>query len=582
MSLTPQDIALIMDWRNTATQQANSGVYSPLTIQAANNFILPETRALGTENGSWYDYRQNMPMAESGTSLADYETATAADWANHDNFSALSYDQYKAMSAAVPENGFLDSMGRMIVPGTTINVDGGSYVYDPTDLSGNASINSFGIIPSELSPTELKQYLPVSSIGWHWQSPTGAPDPMIAEAALQRSGVIPKVGWIGTTGGQGFNFALSAALSGVGGMYGAINGAASSLGGTLTNYATDALTNLGINEGIANGLSNVAYGAGKGYLMSGGDPNAALMGGISAGTTNAVNQGLSGLGNMLDSGGNMYLDSASNFNLDNVDLSFDSSLPGGASYDYFNLDPATLDYSYTPSIDSGLSSSGSGDWSSTIDWGKLATVLTPAALAGVTSAIGGKTGSGAAGQAAATQQASADKALQLQRDMWEYQKTLNAPFYDKGLKGFDQYASAVTGQPGTNGKVWTPTESPAYLWQQEQANKNNSRTLRALGRENSSYGMGEQFKTQQNLAATEYDKQLGRLADLTNIARGGASALTGASTGYSTNAANNITTSGNNQANAQLAGGMLQQNNLYNGINSTLSGLNLGLKAWNS
>jgi uncharacterized membrane protein YebE (DUF533 family) len=85
-----------------------------------------------------------------------------------------------------------------------------------------------------------------------------------------------------------------------------------------------------------------------------------------------------------------------------------------------------------------------------------------------------------------------------------------------------------------------------------------------------------------NLAASEYDKQLGRLADLTNIARGGASSLAGASTGYTNAAGQNITNMGNNQANASLAGGMLKQNSLYNNQQNGMSLANLGLKAYDA
>jgi len=248
----------------------------------------------------------------------------------------------------------------------------------------------------------------------------------------------------------------------------------------------------------------------------------------------------------------------------------------------------------------------------------------------------------AAGQTALNAQlAGANTAGQLNREQFEYQKLLNEPFYNKGLSAFNQYNSAVTGEKyidpnyhkltreegdalnyayrermgipwdasnggqttyngmpvndpliaayrGPDGTYtgqppvisWTPTESPAYKWQQEQANKNNSRTLRALGRENSSYGMGEQFKTQQNLAASEYDRQLGRLADMTNIARGGASALTGASNTYGTQASNNAITSANNTANNALMGGVLAQNNAQNNISNLYGTANLGLKAF--
>jgi len=287
-------------------------------------------------------------------------------------------------------------------------------------------------------------------------------------------------------------------------------------------------------------------------------------------------------------------------------------------------------------------------------WVAVGTIAAAAIGAGA-SYMASENSADAAGAAADQQAQSSAAALGLQRDQFNYQKSLNEPFYKGSMPAYYQLLSAVTGQPqsyvdpsapgaktltdqeirnaniaaiqkqfpdwtdtqiaiglkhpenlpyqyGTDyyrdasgnittqapasamksTGVWQPTETPAYAWQQQQANKNNSRTLRALGRENSSYGMGEQFKTQQNLAANEYDKQLSRLSDLTNVARGGASTLTQGGNAYSTGAANNLINSGNNQANATLAGGMMQQNNLYNAIGTGMGVLNTGLKAYNA
>lgn len=192
---------------------------------------------------------------------------------------------------------------------------------------------------------------------------------------------------------------------------------------------------------------------------------------------------------------------------------------------------------------------------------------------------------------AAATKASED-ALKLQREQFEYQKSLQQPFFETGKPAFDAYAKEVMTSVAPDGS-FTPKESEAYKWQLGQAEKNNSRTLRALGRENSSYGMGEQFKSQQNLASNEYDKQLARLADLTNIARGGASSLATASSGYTNAAGQNMlnqgsvlsdiyANQGNNAANATLAGGMLAQNSLYNTQQNLGSLANLGLKAYDT
>lgn len=194
--------------------------------------------------------------------------------------------------------------------------------------------------------------------------------------------------------------------------------------------------------------------------------------------------------------------------------------------------------------------------------------------------------------ASATQAAATDKTIQLQRDQFEYAKGLNQPFFEGSLPGYYSYLDAITGKrqtytdPATGKQVTTeafnPAETDAYKWQQSQMEKNTGRTLRALGRSNSTYGMNVMADQNRTLAANEYDKQLGRLADLTNIAKGGASSLTGAGQTYSTNAGNTLTTAANNQANATLAGSQISQNNLYNTIGSIGSGVNTGINLYNA
>lgn len=179
----------------------------------------------------------------------------------------------------------------------------------------------------------------------------------------------------------------------------------------------------------------------------------------------------------------------------------------------------------------------------------------------------------AAQKAAETQ----EKAFQLQKEQFEYQKELQRPFYEEGLPAYREMVSAITGKPSpTTGKAWTPETTPAFQWQQAEQEKALGRSLRALGRENSTFGQSARTRGTQSLLASEYDKQLGRLADLTNIARGGASSLAGASTGFSQQAGQQ----GAQQANAILGGSLLRQGNLYSGMQN-LGGLaQLGLQAY--
>jgi len=175
-------------------------------------------------------------------------------------------------------------------------------------------------------------------------------------------------------------------------------------------------------------------------------------------------------------------------------------------------------------------------------------------------------------QSAVDQQTVAsDKALALQKEQFDYQKQLNQPFYDKGLEGFNAYSKNIMSSVDSNGN-FNPEQSDAFKYRE----KDLGRTLRSLGRSNSSYGIGVRDRA----AADEYDKQLSRLGDLTNIARGGASSLGSASGSYSTNASSSLNNSSANSANATLAGGMMEQNSLYNSQQNLGSLANLGIKAY--
>lgn len=287
-------------------------------------------------------------------------------------------------------------------------------------------------------------------------------------------------------------------------------------------------------------------------------------------------------------------------------------------------------------------------------------VVAAGAIGAAASSYAADKGAAATKGAANTQAAATNRALDLDKEKYEYGKSLQEPFYQSSMPAFFNYVDAITGErqnysdpryeavsqqdlmdanfialqkqrdagdpilanykdsdllkhiqrhPSSNllrfdaekqyyrdpsgnistnappmlqSKEFNPTETDAYKWQQSQMEKDTGRTLRSLGRANSTYGMNVMADQNRNLAASEYDRQLGRLADLTNIARGGSSALAGAASGYANSAGQKIMDGGNNQANASLAGAAIQQQGLYNGIQSGMSLANLGLKAYNS
>lgn len=224
----------------------------------------------------------------------------------------------------------------------------------------------------------------------------------------------------------------------------------------------------------------------------------------------------------------------------------------------------------------------------------IATAIVGGAIVGgglnmIASSNASSSAADASKQASETQAASAKDALGLQQSQFDYSKKLNEPFYNMGLPAAATYAATINGAPQTykdlNGVEHTanamvPQETNAYKWAQSQGEKQTGRSLRAMGRYNSTYGMNAIANGNNNLAANEYDKQLARLSDLTNVARGGASSLSGLSTNFANSAGANMINSGNNQANATLAGGLAQSNALSNGMSSMFSAGNLGLKAY--
>lgn len=213
-----------------------------------------------------------------------------------------------------------------------------------------------------------------------------------------------------------------------------------------------------------------------------------------------------------------------------------------------------------------------------------AAILGAAALGAAGSMVSADSARSSSNKARDAESAAQGQALDLEREQFEYQKRLNEPFYNMGLPGAASYASAILGKPQQytdlsgnklTAPVWTPQENPAYKWQQQQMEKNTLRSLRALGRSNSTYGMNALTEGNRNLAATEYDKQFGRLADLANVARGGASSLAGSSSQFANNAGNIITNSGENQANAYLANGLMKTNAINSGVGGLFSLANM-------
>jgi len=236
------------------------------------------------------------------------------------------------------------------------------------------------------------------------------------------------------------------------------------------------------------------------------------------------------------------------------------------------------------------------------------------ATGGLYGAVTGKgfdiTGKGAAANAnkaaISAQKEMAGASNQTIRDMYNTGRTDQLPFITPSLSALPYYQSAILGGPvqyqdpnyqrltsfdpeykagstqyrAPDGSIvdaapmlsaeYNPQESPGYQWQLQQGQKQLDRTLRSLGRSNSTYGMQQQGNFIQNLNANEYDKGINRLATLAGFGQG-------------TNA--NVAGSGN-QAAGQIAGVNTSTanslGNLYSQLGSLYtdySPLNLGLNA---
>lgn len=504
------------------------------------------------------------------------------------NLSPLNFDQYLAARSAIdasPEADAMDMYGRVILPGSKVyNANkSGYWEYAPPVADVSRGIKARNLQPIGFEPVQDYD-VSTTNLGniqnWKWNATQpGARgnwrDDMRA--------LLPDVENGGTLGQGGWN-----AIQGI---------------------VSTAAPGIQMLSPVAGGIIKAAQGAQSAYNASqSGDTTGAVLGGISSVAGAGGAQGTQSLANLAKSinnyynSGNVAALSGAIGALSNLYSGYNqyqagqpAETAGGGNMDEYNLNTDMGDYSLNtdlgdagyinPAGSVGDGGGGWGGWFDSLNWEKIiptALGLGLTAYGQVNNASANSAAQQAAARAQQMQQSGADSALNLAREQFEYQKQLNQPFYNRGLQGFDQYASAITGTPMANGKTWSPTETPAYQWQQQQQDKNLGRTLRSLGRSNSTYGMNVRADANRNLAASEYDRQLNRLASLTDVARGGAASLGNASSNYGNTAGNISLTSGENQANAALASGLMNINNANQNTRNLYSLADLGLKAWNT
>jgi hypothetical protein len=141
-------------------------------------------------------------------------------------------------------------------------------------------------------------------------------------------------------------------------------------------------------------------------------------------------------------------------------------------------------------------------------------IQTPAGgaiVSGVGNVVGGIAAGSAAKDAAQTQAASADKALELQRDIYNKFMEMNKPYYEAGVNALGQITRGeVTAEPGYGFRLGEGMKALERL----QASRGNLLSGGAMK-------AGQRFA--QDLASEEYGKSFNRLANIAGIGQTAAS-----------------------------------------------------------
>ncbi len=319
---------------------------------------------------------------------------------------------------------------------------------------------------------------------------------------------------------------------------------ASSLSGTTAN----SLTNMGMNQTLANTLTDAGAGAIKSagtQLINTGsiDPTKVLYGAAGSAVNSGINTGVKSL-----------------FGSETATPTIDKSAGGTVmdEYDFNYGDYGAGDLYINPAGSDFTDTSGGWDWLGNVNWGQIATPLIGAGI----SAIQGASAAGTANNQANTAN---NAAIAAQGNMYQQQRADFAPYRQLGEQGVQAYTN-FSNNPGAF------LNTPAYAWQAQELDRGMNRSLSALGRSNSSYGMNERARGLANLAVSEFDRAYNRLLDPIKIGQGAANS-TGAATQqmsqnygqYGQNTMNNAANNYNNTQNS-LYGSAALGMGMYNAL----------------
>lgn len=175
-------------------------------------------------------------------------------------------------------------------------------------------------------------------------------------------------------------------------------------------------------------------------------------------------------------------------------------------------------------------------------------------------------------RAAAMEQQSADKQLELQRQIWEKQQKDYKPYLEQGTYGINTLGALMRPNADTSAIL---KNDPSYQFRLKQGQQ-------ALDRSSAARGMGysgAQMKAAQDygqgMASTEFGNYYNRLAGLAQGGQQAAGSMAQAGGQYASNAGNTFANLSNaqtgilgQQANARASGYSGQANAITGGLNS--------------
>jgi hypothetical protein len=174
-----------------------------------------------------------------------------------------------------------------------------------------------------------------------------------------------------------------------------------------------------------------------------------------------------------------------------------------------------------------------------------------AVVGGVGSVVGGVLEANAAEKAAETQSQAAANALALQREMFEYQKSLLEPYRTAGTKALERLSGAMgLGGPGSQQQMLEM--DPGYGFRLGEGLKALERMQASRGNFLSGGALKAGQRFAQDTASQEYGNAYNRLANIAGLGQTAGTQMGNAASGFGTSAGNIM----GQEANALAAGRM--------------------------